>query len=66
MVWVDPAPDNTGVAIEILPAGFNPCGFCLKCGGGIQVDYTCSRCNADYWPAVKRSRNTKLEGKADG
>lgn len=57
MVWLANPPDNTDLSIDILPADFDlRAGFCVKCGWAIDIDYRCSGCNADHWPAIKRTR----------
>lgn len=61
MVWVENPPDNSNVSIDVLPAGFNANGFCVKCGGALELDYCCGRCGADHWPAINRQRMTSKE-----
>jgi hypothetical protein len=57
MVWVDNPGDNSEVEIDILPESFDTrAGFCTLCGGAMDLDWCCTRCAADHWPAVKRLR----------
>lgn len=59
MIWVPNPPDNSGIKIDILPNDFDANGFCVQCGGGLEIDYCCGRCGADHWPAIKRQRASK-------
>lgn len=53
--WVPDPPDRTGTEIEILPASFDTKrSGCVLCGGTLDFDWTCTRCCADHFRAVRR------------
>lgn len=54
-VWVDTPPDRTGIVVEILPPSFDTKrSGCVFCGGTLDIEWLCTRCNADHFNAVKR------------
>lgn len=57
-VWEANPPDNSQVITDILPPDFDG-NFCVKCGGTLDMDYRCTRCECDHWPAVKRNKEKK-------
>ena len=65
-VWVDDPPDNTNRIIDILPHDFDPLkSFCVCCGGAIDFDWRCVRCNADHFDAAQRKKKMTQSPKPD-
>jgi len=62
-VWNAYPGDNSELAIDIVPQSFFDDGeFCVKCGGATDIEWICTRCGADHWPAVQRHRKARRSG----